>query len=123
MWPFADSKLVDVTTVGEVDAEEHDHNSLVKILKLKLSQDIEAEKISDFEQKVGQVFEVEAKLILWSWSFVNILILMFSWTLKLKLDRDFEGMCENLWYDLKAATLVRALNPWVSYAFGLWQCF
>ena len=73
MWPFADSKLVDVTTVGEVDAEEHDHNSLVKILKLKLSQDIEAEKISDFEQKVGQVFEVEAKLILWSWSFVNIL--------------------------------------------------
>ena len=123
MWPFADSKLVDVTTFGEVDAEEHDHNSLVKILKLKLSQDIEAEKISDFEQKVGQVFEVEAKLILWSWSFVNILILMFSWTLKLKLDRDFEGMCENLWYDLKAATLVRALNPWVSYAFGLWQCF
>ena len=123
MWPFADSKLVDVTTFGEVDAEEHDHNSLVKILKLKLSQDIEAEKISDFEQKVGQVFEVEAKLILWSWSFVNILILMFSWTLKLKLDRGFEGLCKNLWYDLKAATLVRALNPWVSYAFGLWQCF
>ena len=129
MWPFADSKLVDVTTVGEVDAEEHDHNSLVKILKLKSSQNIEAEvwstfkKNSDFEQKVGQDFEVEAKPILWSWSFVNILILMFSWTLKLKLDRDFEGMCENLWYDLKAATLVRALNPWVSYAFGLWQCF
>ena len=43
MWPFADSKLFDVTTVGEVDAEEHDHNSLVKILKPKFSQDIEAE--------------------------------------------------------------------------------
>ena len=43
MWPFADSKLVDVTTFGEVDAEEHDYNSLVKILKPKFSQDIEAE--------------------------------------------------------------------------------
>ena len=83
MWPFADSKLVDVTTVGEVDAEEHDHNSLVKILKLKSSQNIEAEvwstfkKNSDFEQKVGQDFEVEVQAIFLSWSLVSILQLMF----------------------------------------------
>ena len=95
--------------------------SLVKILRLKFGQLFERKNCSDFVQKVGQEIKVDVQLILWSWSFVNILMLMFGWTSKLKLGRDFEGLCKNLWYDLKAATLVKALNPWVSYAFGLWQ--
>ena len=69
MWPFADSKLVDVTTVGEVDAEEHDHNSLVKILKPKFSQDIEAKfqswSLIEISKFCVRTFDMTWKQLLW----------------------------------------------------------
>ena len=39
----ANSKLVDVVTVAEVDDEQHIANILVEILTLKIVQDIEVE--------------------------------------------------------------------------------
>ena len=44
----ANSKLLDVVSVADVDAEERVDNSLVKILKLKFGQDFEAEVWSRF---------------------------------------------------------------------------
>ena len=50
-------------------------------------------------ETVGPDFQVEA----WYWRWLLILI--------------------NLWYDLKAVTLVKALNPFVRCAFGnVWSC-
>ena len=40
---YANSKLVDVVTVADVEYEERVGNSLVEILTLKIVQDIEAE--------------------------------------------------------------------------------
>ena len=39
----ANSKLLDVVRVADVDAEEHVDNSLLEILKLKFGRDIVAE--------------------------------------------------------------------------------
>ena len=44
----ANSKLLDVVSVADVDAEERVDNSLVEILKLMFGQDFEAEVWSRF---------------------------------------------------------------------------
>ena len=54
-----DSKLVDVVTVADVDAEDHVGNSLLQILKLRFGHEVKF--CSDFEHRVGQDFEVEVQ--------------------------------------------------------------
>ena len=69
---YANSKLVDIVTVADIDDEEHVCNSLVeivalkigrllKILKLKFGQYVEADVWSRFcVQKFGRDLEAEA---------------------------------------------------------------
>ena len=47
----ADSKLLDVISVADVDAEEHGNDSLVEITKLRFGQ--------EFDYNFGQGFEAE----------------------------------------------------------------
>ena len=67
----ANSKLVGVVTVADVDAEDHVGNSL---LICELTFGHEAKLLST---RVGQDFEVEVQAIFWSWSLFSILSLMF----------------------------------------------
>ena len=62
----ANSKLVEVDTVADVDDEDRIGNSLLQIWKLRF----------------GHEFEVEVQARLWSWGLVSILLQMFGWKLK-----------------------------------------
>ena len=55
----ANSKLVDVVTVADVDNEYHVGNGLLQILKLRFGHEVKF--CSDFEHRVGQDFEVEVQ--------------------------------------------------------------
>ena len=55
----ANSKLVEVVTVADVDAEDNVGNSLLQIWELTFGP--KAKLFSDFEHKVGQDFEVEVQ--------------------------------------------------------------
>ena len=55
----ANSKLVEVVTVADVDSEDHVGNSLLQILKLRFGHEVKF--CSDFEHRVGQDFEVEVQ--------------------------------------------------------------
>ena len=50
----ANSKLVEVVTVADVDSEDHVGNSLLQICELTFGP--KAKLLSDFEHKVGQDF-------------------------------------------------------------------
>ena len=58
----ANSKLLDVVSIADVDAEELVNNSLVEILKLSLGRDFEPQLWSQY----------------WSWSLVKILKYIFG---------------------------------------------
>ena len=47
----ANSKLLDVVSVADVDANEHIDHSLVEILNLNICQDIESKVLSRFWSK------------------------------------------------------------------------
>ena len=49
--------------------------------------------------RFGQAFEAEVWLGFWGWVLINLWFLI------------------NFWYELKAVSLMRALNPWVRFAF------
>ena len=53
----ANSKLVEVVTVADVDDEDRVGNSLLQIWKRRFGHNF----CSDFEHKVGQDFEVEVQ--------------------------------------------------------------
>ena len=55
----ANSTLLDVVTVVDVDNKERVGNTLVKTLKLKFGQDVVTEVWSRFWLKIGQYFELE----------------------------------------------------------------
>ena len=55
----ANSKLVEVDTVADVDDEDRIGNSLLQILKLRFGHEVKF--CSDFEHRVGQDFEVEVQ--------------------------------------------------------------
>ena len=71
----ANSKLVEVVTVADVDAKDHNGNSLLQIWKLTFGHKAKL--------LLGQEFEVEVQARFGSWSLFSILPLMFC--------RDYES--------------------------------
>ena len=105
--------------------------------------------VKTLRRRFGHIFEAEVLSRFWSWILVKILRLkldqkIWSWILfksfRLKFGQDFEAdiwlsfwayvwsrlqswISINLRYDLKAITLVRALNPWAVVPLAIYpQC-
>ena len=80
---YANSKLLDVVSVADVDAMERDDDSLVKILKLRFGRDFEAEvwwrilklNFGQVKLKLGHDWRL---IELWGISLVKILRLNFD---------------------------------------------
>ena len=108
----ANSKLLDVVSLADVDAEERVDLSSVAILKLRFGRDLTLIPqywrywrfwsiflVKTLRLRFGQAFEAEVWLGFWGWVLINLWFLI------------------NFWYELKAVSLMRALNPWVRFAF------
>ena len=74
----ANSKLVEVVTVADIDDEDCVGNSLLQIRKLKFGHKAKL-LFRLWAQSFGQDFEVEIQAKFWSWSLFSILLLMFGW--------------------------------------------
>ena len=69
------SKLVEVVTVADVDAEDHVGNSLLQIWELTFGP--KTKLFSDFEHKGWSRFWSWSSARFWNWSLFSILPLMF----------------------------------------------
>ena len=90
------SKLVEIVTVADIDAEENVGNSLLQIWELtfspktKLFQTMSTRVGQDFEVEVQQDFETGASSAFCRWCFVEVMKLNLGRYSEARLGQDFE---------------------------------
>ena len=85
LWPLienASSKLLDVVSVADVDAEESVDVHLVEIMKLRFGRFWKWILVTILKLKFGQDFEVYFWPRVWGWDLVKILKLNFGQDIK-----------------------------------------